>query len=73
MLMTIGFLLSLWLVPVALVVVALTSIQTLWMQIALYVISVAWFLLVRPWSIFSDKNFSRFINEVRRAISMIIN
>lgn len=73
MLMTIAFLLSLWLVPIGLAVVAFTSIETTWIQVALCVLAVAWLLLVRPWTIFSDKNFPRFISEVRRAITMIFN
>lgn len=73
MLMTIAFLLSLWLVPIGLAVVAFTTIETTWMQVALCVLAIVWLLLVRPWTIFSDKNFPRFINEVRRALIMIFS
>ncbi len=73
MLMTIAFLLSLWIIPIVLVVKAYTSIETLWIQIAMYVVAAVWMLLVRPWTIFSDKNFPRFISEIRRAITMIFN
>ena len=73
MLMTIAFLLSLWIIPIVVAVKAYTSVETLWIQIAMYVVAVAWLLLVRPWTIFSDKNFPRFISEVRRAMAMIFN
>ena len=73
MLMTIAFLLSLWLVPIGLAVVAFTTIETTWMRVALCVLAIVWLLLVRPWTIFSDKNFPRFINEVRRALIMIFS
>lgn len=73
MLMTIVFLLSLWVIPIVLVVKAYTSMETQLIQIAMYAVAVAWMLLVRPWTIFSDKNFTRLISEIRRAITMIFN
>lgn len=67
------FLLSLWAVPVVMVWLAIAVAQTLWVKIALYVMAALWLLLQRPWTMFRDPRWSRFIEDLRRAINTLIN
>lgn len=46
--MTVAFLLSLWAIPVVLVITAFTLIQTTWIKVALCVLGVLWLLIFRP-------------------------
>ena len=66
MLAVTAFLLSLWLVPVLLVVLALAVFGTLWIKIVLCFLALVWVALVRPWVVFKDKEkFRTFLSDMR--------
>lgn len=71
--LTVAFLLSLWAVPAAMVVIALTLIHSLWGKVALCVGAALWLLLLRPWSMFRDPRFGRFVSDMRRAIIALLS
>lgn len=71
--LTVVFLLSLWAVPAAMTIIALTLIHSLWIKVALCVDAVLWLLLLRPWSMFRDPRFGQFISDMRRAINALIS
>lgn len=70
---TVAFLLSLWAVPAVMVVMAAVSVKTLWIRVALSVMAVLWLLLLRPWTMFGDSRFSRFVSDMRRALNALIS
>ena len=70
---TIAFLLSLWAVPAVMVIVAAVAVKTLWIRVALCVIAAMWLLMLRPWTMFSDSNFGRFVSDMRRAFNALIS
>ncbi|WP_304649684.1 hypothetical protein [uncultured Duncaniella sp.] len=70
---TIAFLLSLWAVPAVMVIVAAVAVKTLWIRVALCVIAALWLLMLRPWTMFSDSNFGRFVSDMRRAFNALIS
>ena len=71
--LTVAFLLSLWAVPAAMITVALTLVQTLWIKVALCVVAVLWLLMLRPWAMFRDPRFGRFVSDMRRAFIALIS
>lgn len=73
MLMTVGFLLSLWAVPAVMIVMATTCVHTLWIRIALICGALLWLFLLRPWSMFRDPRFGRFLSDMRRALNALIS
>jgi hypothetical protein len=66
-----AFLLSLWAVPAFLIWVALAWISTLWLKIVTILLAVIWLALIRPWNIFTDPHFSRFVTLLLEAIKKI--
>lgn len=72
LLATISFLLSQWLIPLWAITAAVTTVQTLWIRIALCVVALVWLLIFRPWTIFTDKRFPGFIAAVKSAIIMLL-
>lgn len=73
MIVTVVFLLSLWCVPLVMIVMALTFVHTLWMKVALIGVALLWLLLLRPWTIFRDPRFGQFVSDMRRAINTLIS
>ena len=71
--LTLAFLLSLWAVPAVMVVMALAVIQTMWMRVVLWVVAALWLLLLRPWAMFRDPRFGRFVSDMRRAFIALIS
>lgn len=71
--LTLAFLLSLWTVPAAMAVIALTLINSLWGKVALCIVAVLWLLLLRPWAIFRDPRFGQFVSDMRRAFIALIS
>lgn len=71
--LTVAFLLSLWAVPAAMIVIALTLMHSLWIKVALYVGATLWLLLLHPWTMFRDPRFGRFVSDMRRAINALIS
>lgn len=71
--LTVAFLLSLWGVPAAMGVIALTLIHSLWIKVALCVGSALWLLLLRPWTMFRDPRFGQFVSDMRRALIALIS
>ncbi len=66
-----AFLLSLWAVPAFLIWVALAWVSTLWLKIVTILVAVIWLALIRPWNIFTDPHFSRFVSDMSKAIKAI--
>ena len=71
--LTVVFLLSLWAVPAAITVIALTLIHSPWGKVALCVGAALWLLLLRQWTMFRDPRFGRSIRDIRRAIIALIS
>jgi hypothetical protein len=66
-----AFLLSLWAVPAVLFWAALACISALWLKIVTILVGVIWLALIRPWNIFTDPHFSRFVTLLLEAIKKI--
>ena len=73
MVLMVGFLLSLWTMPLAMIAIALTLVQTAWIKAVLCIGSVLWLLLLRPWAMFRDPRFGRFVSDMRRAFIALIS
>lgn len=71
--LTVAFLLSLWAIPGVLITTAFTLIQTTWVKVILCVTGVLWLLIFRPWVMFRNPRFSRFISDMRRAIHALLS
>lgn len=67
-----AFLASLWAVPIACVTCGLFVVKTFWMQIALCLMAAVWLLLLRPWTMFKDPKWNRFIADMRCAINALL-
>lgn len=72
-LLTITFLLSLWMLPVGLIVAALALIKTMWIKVVLCCVGVLWLLIIRPWTMFRNPRFGRFLSDMRRAINALLS
>lgn len=68
LLATILVFLSFWLVPAFMIWSAFTWVNPLWGKITLWVLSLLWLLLIRPWNMFKDENFKRFVADIKKAI-----
>ncbi|WP_300646107.1 hypothetical protein [uncultured Duncaniella sp.] len=68
---TVGFLLSLWVIPLALVGVGLFITQTVWIKVSLFVTALLWLLMLHPWTMFRNPKFPRFLADMRRAFRAI--
>lgn len=66
------FLLSQWAMPAVMVLIAIAVVRTLWIQIVLGVLAALWLLLLRPWTMFREPQWSRFIEDLRRAIKALL-
>ena len=73
MVLMVGFLLSLWAMPLAMITIALTLVQTAWIKAVLCIGAALWLLLLRPWSIFRNPRFGEFLYDMRRAIIALIS
>lgn len=67
----VGFLLSLWLIPVLLVWAAWGYNSALWVKIAAGILAVVWYLIVRPWKMFRNERWNRFCKDLSVAIDQI--
>lgn len=70
---TVTFLLSLWAVPAVMVAVAAVAVKTLWIRVVLCVMALLWLLMLRPWTMFRDSRFGRFVSDMRRAFNALIS
>ena len=73
MVLTVGFLLSLWAIPLAITAIALTLVQTPWIKAVLCIGAALWLLLLRPWAMLRNPRFGEFLYDMRRAIIAIIS
>ena len=63
-----SFLLSLWAVPIGLLVMAFALFETLWIKITLCVMAAIWTYLFRPWNIFTNPRWPQFVRDMKIAI-----
>lgn len=71
--LTVAFLLSMWAIPVVLIATAFTLIQTTWVKAILCVTGALWLLIFRPWVMFRNPRFGRFVTDMRRAIHALLS
>lgn len=68
---TLAFLLSLWAIPAVIVWIAFAAIDSLWLKVAAIVVAAIWLLLIRPWTMFTGKRFSNFLDDLALALRHI--
>ena len=68
---TLAFMLSFWLVPVAFIWLGVSLVDSWWAKASLWLMSLLWFAVFKPWKVFSGPMFQRFLDTLAVALKKI--